>query len=308
MMNWTLKTPVALLIFNRPDTTKRVFEAVRQARPPKLLVVADGPRLRHAGESALCDEARSIATNVDWPCEVLTNFADSNLGCRKRVSSGLDWVFRSVPEAVILEDDCLPDATFFRFSDELLERYRDDERVMMISGDNFQFGHRRTGQSYYFSRYTHIWGWASWRRAWQHYDVDMKLWPAIRDGGWLRDLLDDSASVRHWMKIFDRVYRGEINTWDYQWTFACWLQSGLAIMPSMNLVSNIGFHAGATHTAADSPFSGMGTEPMQFPLDHPAFMVRDRLADDFTQRTHVNENIAARLRRKIKTHFFSEKP
>jgi len=309
MATLQLRTPVAFMIFNRPETTARVFEAIRQARPPKLLIVADGPRLDRRGEAELCEKARRITTNVDWPCEVLTNFSGSNLGCRKRVSSGLDWVFRSVPEAIILEDDCLPHPTFFRFCDELLERYRDDERVMMVSGDNFQFGRKRTGHSYYYSRYTHIWGWASWRRAWQHYDVDMALWPAVRDGGRLRDLLDDRASVRHWRNIFERVSRGEINTWDYQWTFACWLQSGLAIMPNVNLVSNIGFHAGATHTTDDnSPFSAMLAEPMRFPLDHPPFVVRDRLADDFTQRTHVTANILKRLQRKLKDLFLPEKP
>lgn len=303
-----MRSPVAMLIFNRPDTTARVFEAVRQARPLQLLVVADGPRPDRTGEAEQCAKARSIISRIDWKCDVQTNFAESNLGCRKRVSSGLDWVFQTVPEAIILEDDCLPHPTFFRFCDELLERYRDDERVMMVSGDNFQFGRKRTGHSYYFSRYTHIWGWASWRRAWQHYDVDMKQWPAAKECGLLTDILDDSGAVRHWRNIFDRVSRGEINTWDYQWTFACWLQSGLSIIPNVNLVSNVGFHAGATHTADDSPFSAMPAEPMQFPLDHPPFVVRDRTADDFTQRTHVTERLGVRLCRKLGKLVGSRRP
>jgi hypothetical protein len=299
MATFQLRTPIAFFIFNRPDTTSRVFEAIRLARPEKLLVVADGPRADREGEVDKCRAARAIVELVDWPCDVLTNYAVSNLGCKRRVSSGLDWVFKTVPEAIMLEDDCLPEPSFFRFCEELLERYRDDERVMMISGDNFQFGRRRTAHSYYFSRYAHIWGWASWRRAWQHYDVDMKQWHDIRDGGWLHDLLDNPSSVRHWKGVFDRVAQGKINTWDYQWTFACWLQSGLAVMPNVNLVSNIGFHAGATHTAAENQFSAMSTEPMQFPLDHPSFVIRDRLADDFTHRTHVTEGLGIRLRRKF---------
>jgi len=308
MHDFRLTTPIAFVIFNRPDTTARVFETIRQAKPPTLLVVADGPRQDREGEAVKCEQTRAIISRVDWPCEVLTNFSDTNLGCKKRVSSGIDWVFKTVPEAVILEDDCLPDPTFFRFCDELLERYRDDERIMMISGDNFQFGRKRTSHSYYFSRYTHIWGWASWRRAWQHYDVDMKLWPASRESGLLNDILDDSKAVRHWRNIFDRVSRGEINTWDYQWTLACWLQSGLSVMPNVNLVSNIGFHAGATHTAADSPFSDMPTEPVQFPLDHPPFVLRNRHADDFTQRTHVTEGLGIRLRRKLGKLVDSRRP
>ncbi len=300
MATFQMRTPIAFLIFNRPETTSRVFDAIRQAKPLKLLIVADGPRPDRAGEAELCEKTRRIATNVDWPCEVLTNFADTNLGCKKRVSSGIDWVFRTVPEAIILEDDCLPHPTFFRFCEELLERYRDDERIMMISGDNFQFGRRRSAHSYYYSHFTHIWGWASWRRAWQHYDVDMALWPAIRDGGWLRDLLGDSASVRHWMNIYDRVSRGEINTWDYQWTFACRLQSGLSIMPNVNLVSNIGFHAGATHTAHDSPFSAMPAEPMQFPLDHPSAIDRNVEADVYTQRMMYDPSLLLRILRKLR--------
>jgi hypothetical protein len=308
MTNWHLSTPVAFLIFNRPGTTARVFDAIRQASPPKLLIVADGPRQDRQEDVEQCAAARSIVEQVDWPCEVLRNYSDVNLGCRRRVSSGLDWVFTMVPEAIVLEDDCLPEPSFFRFCEELLDRYRNDERVMMISGDNFQFGRRRTSHSYYFTRYTHIWGWATWRRAWQHYDVSMRQWQEIRDGGWLGDILDDAASVRHWKGIFDRVARGEINTWDYQWAFACWLQSGLAVMPNVNLVSNIGFNAGATHTGENSPFSAMPTAPVPFPLSHPGFVVRDKTADAYTQNTHVTTSIQTRIRRKLKNLLFPGKP
>src|SRR5512139_3287315 len=176
MSDWQLKTPVAFIIFNRPDTAERVFAEIAKARPPKLLVVADGPRANRSGEAEKCAATRAIIDRVDWDCEVLTNFSDTNLGCKNRVSSGIDWVFEQVPEAIILEDDCLPHPTFFRFCEELLERYRDDERIGMISGDNFQLGQKRTDASYYFSRYNHIWGWASWRRAWRHYDREASAW------------------------------------------------------------------------------------------------------------------------------------
>lgn len=171
----SVSTPVAFFIFNRPVLTEIVFEAIAKAKPKKLLVVADGPRF--AEEEEKCQKARAaVIDKINWECEVLTNFSDRNQGCKYRVSSGLDWVFSEVEEAIILEDDCLPAPSFFRFCETLLARYRDDERVMTISGDNFQLGNSRTEYSYYFSKYTHIWGWASWRRAWQHYDVDMKSW------------------------------------------------------------------------------------------------------------------------------------
>ncbi len=279
-----LPAPIALFIFNRPDTTARVFAAIRAARPQRLLIVADGPRSDRPGEAERCAAARAAAEQIDWPCEVTRNYADANLGCRRRLSSGLDWVFESVAEAIILEDDCLPEATFFPFCAELLERYRNDERVMHISGDNFQTGRARTAFSYYFSRFPHVWGWASWRRAWRHYDVNLARWPELRAGGWLRDWLGDARAARQWTQLFDRTHRREIDTWDFQWTLACWAQSGLSILPAVNLVSNIGFNAEATHTRAGNRLANLPTQPLAFPLRHPTFVIRDAQADAFTQR------------------------
>jgi len=285
MSNYLLKTPVAFIIFNRPETTKRVFAEIAKARPPKLLVIADGPRASHPDDAKKCAAVRAIIDGVNWDCDVLKNYSDVNLGCKRRVSSGLDWVFDTVEEAIILEDDCLPHPTFFRFCEEMLEKYRDDKRIAMISGDNFQFGRKRTEYSYYFSRYTHIWGWASWRRAWDNYDVDMKLWPEISDGGWLKDLLGDKRSVWYWKYIFETVYKGKINTWDYQWTFACWIQSALTVLPNVNLVSNIGFDSEALHTTEKNNLSNLKTEPITFPISHPSYILRDTMADYITEKT-----------------------
>ncbi|MDJ0636515.1 MAG: glycosyltransferase family A protein [Xenococcaceae cyanobacterium MO_188.B29] len=291
-----MKTPVAFLIFNRPDTTKKVFESIRQAKPPKLLVVADGPRSDPPGEAEKCQAARAIIDRVDWKCEVLTNYSQVNLGCKLRVSSGLDWVFKNVEEAIILEDDCLPHPSFFRFCEELLDYYRDDERIIVISGDNFQFGHKRTEYSYYFSRYNHCWGWATWKRAWQYYDIDMKLWSKIRDGNWLKFILEEPRTVKYWSKIFQATYEDNINSWAFRWTFACWLQSGLTILPNVNLVSNIGFGREGTHTTdIKNPFANLPVEKMCFPLQHPPFIIRDVEADKFTQNTNFSQALAKRL-------------
>jgi hypothetical protein len=291
MADWHIKTPVALIIFNRPDTTQRVFETIRQAKPPLLLVVADGPREEKPGEAEKCAAARAIIEGVDWDCEVLKNYSEINLGCRRRVASGLDWVFDTVEETIVLEDDCVPHPTFFRFCEELLDRYRHDRRIMSISGQNVQFGRRRTEYSYYFSRYTHCWGWASWRRAWQHYDLDMKLWSEVRDGNFLSDILEDPKAVKDWTRTFQLTYEEKLNTWDFQWTFACWLQSGLSILSNVNLVSNIGHGRAGTHTSdVSSPYSNMPVEAMTFPLKHPPFVIRDSQADNFTQDTHYDYN------------------
>ena len=246
MTQFQLTTPVAFFVFNRPDVTQRVFERIRDAKPQKLFIIADGARFSE--EEDKCKEVRNIVQNIDWDCEVLTNFSEVNLGCKIRVSSGLDWVFDNVESAIILEDDCLPEPSFFEFCSELLTRYVNDQRVMMISGDNFQSGKKRTNDSYYFSIFPHCWGWATWRRAWQYYDVEMKLWLTVRDNNWLMDILHSKSAVRYWENVFQDVFDGLIDTWDYQWTFACWIQSGLTVLPNVNLVSNIGFNEQATHT------------------------------------------------------------
>lgn len=300
MSDWKLNTPVAFIIFNRPDTTARVFAEIAKARPAKLLVVADGARKNRVGEAEKCAATRAIINQVDWPCEVLTNYSDVNLGCKNRVSSGLDWVFEQVPEAIILEDDCLPDPSFFRFCEEVLEKYRDDERIAMISGDNFQFGNKRGDASYYFSRYNHIWGWASWRRAWKHYDVNMKLWPSFRDDRYLDCLFADKSVKAHWSDTFDAVYAGKIDTWDYQWAFASWANNMLSIMPNVNLISNIGFGIDATHTQDSSIYADMPVQPLSFPLYHPNLILPHIQADNFTSTGMFSNSLSKRLITKIK--------
>lgn len=293
-----LKTPVAFLIFNRPDTTERVFREIAKARPEKLLVVADGPRPDRAGEAEKCASTRAIIERVDWDCEVLKNYSDVNLGCKKRVSSGLDWVFDTVEEAIILEDDCLPSPSFFTFCEELLERYRDDDRIMQICGSNFFKGWRRTEYSYYFSQYGPIWGWASWRRAWKFYDVEMKLWPEFREKRLFEDFCMNPEEAEQRQGIYDKVFSGEMDTWDYQWGFAKLANSGLSITPNANLISNIGFGADATHTSSgDNPFAALEVQKLDCPLRHPAFVLRDRPSD----LKYVNEFMLKKARRGLKS-------
>jgi len=280
-----VRTPVAFIIFNRPETTKLVFNEIVKARPRKLFVIADGPRADQPSDSGKCEAARAIIDRVDWDCQVLKNYSDVNLGCGRRPATGISWVFEQVEEAIILEDDCVPHPTFFRFCSELLENYRDDERVMQISGNNFQFGRQRTAFSYFMSRFQLCAGaWATWRRAWQYYDMEMKLWPSLRDTPWLFEILGDLRAARYWQNIFDRAYdcAGNVDYWDYQWTFAFWAQNGLSVLPSTTLVSNIGFGEDATHTKSpNDPTANLPTAPMMFPLRHPPYIARDNEADQF---------------------------
>lgn len=302
-----MKTSIAFFIFNRPDTTKQVFEAIRQAKPQKLLVIADGPRSDIPNEAEKCLTVREIINQVDWECEVLTNYSEINLGCKKRVSSGLDWVFENVEEAIILEDDCLPDPSFFPFCKDLLERYRYDSRIAVISGQNVQFGRKRTEYSYYFSRYNHCWGWASWRRAWKHFDYDMKLWPLVRDNNWLKDILKDEKMVKWWKKQFQSTYDGEINSWANRWIFSCWVQNQISILSNVNLISNIGFDQRGTNThRSTSLFSRIPCGKVEFPLTHPPFVIQDINADNFTQKTLYSPSLKNRLKSKIMTLFTSD--
>ena len=279
-----LNTPVAFIIFNRPETTETVFKEIAKAKPRKLLVIADGPRSTRPAEAEKCSAARAVIEQVDWDCEVLTNYSDRNLGLKKRISSGLNWVFENVEEAIMLEDDCLPHPSFFQFCEELLAKYRHDPRIMMISGDNFLPGQDQSLESgsYFFSRYTHIWGWASWRRAWQYFDVEMKDWSKLRDTSMILDVLGNKTAAEYWRYTLDNVANGYINIWSYQWLVACWAQNGFSVTPAVNLVTNIGYGADATNlkvseeTGDQRPFL-----EMKFPLQHPPFMIRNRKADDY---------------------------
>jgi len=276
-----MNTPVAFIIFNRPERTRRVFAEIVRANPPRKLVVADGPR--NEQEAASCAETRAIIAEVDWDCEVLTNFSERNLGCKQRVSSGLDWVFRNCEEAIILEDDCLPDPSFFPFCVELLEKYREDKRVSMICGSNFQQGKRRSADSYFFGLHVTAWGWASWRRAWDNYDVEMRGWATLRETSWLADLLVNPVAVKYWRETFDEMLRGNIDTWDYQFFFSWWANNSLAAIADRNLVSNIGFGSEATRTKDELPtLANLKRESMTFPLTHPREIGLNKIADDFS--------------------------
>jgi hypothetical protein len=301
MSEFQLTTPVAFIIFNRPDTTERVFAEIARARPPKLLVVGDGPRANRPGEAEKVAACRAIIDRVNWPCEVLTNYSEANLGCKVRVSSGLDWVFEQVPEAIVLEDDCLPHPTFFRFCQELLERYRDDERIGMISGDNFQFGHSINDDSYYFSNINHIWGWASWRNRWQSdYDVDLKLWPKIREEKRFRNWFGTKSEQDNFAEIIENVYQGKVNTWDYQWNFASRIKGRIAVMPNVNLISNIGFGVEATHTTGQSAFANLPVMPINFPLKHPNMVFANRVLDSRFCQLSMNKSLIGSIKNKIK--------
>lgn len=280
-----MDTPVILIVFNRPDLTARTFAAVRKARPPKLLIIADGPRADRPDDVALCQSTLEIVEAVDWPCEVLREYATENMGCGRRISSGLTWAFEQVESAIILEDDCIPDPTFFDFCNVLLNHYAEDDRVMMISGTNFQKGIQRGEGSYYFSRYPNIWGWATWRRSWEKFDFGMERWAELRRTDWLRKRSSNAIMSAYWRFQFDCTTEGRIDNWGYPWIFSFWCNEGLSIVPNVNLIVNEGFREDGTHTTGGlSPTPA--AQSIKFPLTHPKELTADLKADlleDYTR-------------------------
>lgn len=274
----SLNTPIVFIAFNRPRHTAKTFAAVRAQQPKTLLIISDGPRKDHPTDDQNCAAVRSIFENIDWPCTVYRNYSDMNLGCKKRLNTGLDWVFETVEEAIILEDDCLPNNDFFVFCESMLEKYRHDKRIMTVTGNNFQAGIKRGDAAYYFSKYNHIWGWATWRRSWQKNDQSLSFWPEWKNSKAWQSHTPYLAERRHWTKIFDQMYRNEIDTWDHPWTCNIWYRGGLVVTPNANLVTNIGFGPEGTHTLAKTDLEGLPTQALG-PITHPKIVEQDIVAD-----------------------------
>lgn len=299
-MQFQLTTPVIFIIFNRYETALKVFNEIARAKPPKLLVIADGPRASIVGDGDEVMRVRSILKNIDWECELITNFSDENLGCKDRVSSGLDWAFTIVQEAIILEDDCLPEPTFFRYCQELLEKYRFDSRISQINAINLQSSHSGNDSSYYFSAYHHIWGWATWANRWKDsYDVALSDWPLAVKNNFLNDWFSLKSERKHWKNNFDAVYNGNLNTWDFQWIFANWTRGRLAVMPQCNLASNIGFGPDATLTKEGGAWKDLKTSNIEFPLKHTKFIFKNTRAENIFFKKYLklgfNKKIQNRL-------------
>ena len=302
-----MNTPLLLITWRRPHTLRQVIDAIRPLAPPRLYVACDGPNLDRFGESEQVAATRAlIDTEIDWPCQIERLYSDINLGCRLGVSRAITWFFEQVEEGIILEDDCVPHPYFFHYCSALLERYRHDNRVWCISGNNFQNGQWRGDGSYYFSRYNHCWGWASWRRCWKHYDSTLSQWSALLESGLLEAIFVDPLERNYWSGIFHRLLcTGFPDTWDYQWAFTCFVNSGLTALPNRNLVSNVGFGEHATHTTVFAvptvADQGLGV------LTHPKFVLRNEAADrysfyhhfggsDMSLRRPLIQRLKARLR------------
>lgn len=257
-------TPVALFCYNRPHLTRHVLARIAEVKPRRLFVIADGPK--NEEDAGRCREVKALFEALPWNVELTTLIAGENMGCAARMSSGLDWLFGQCSEAIILEDDVLPDPTFFYFCQELLQYYAEDERVFQISGSTLA-GALPIRSSYGFSKYSlPPWGWASWARAWQRYDFFVKDWEAVKTE--IAIFLGEKGPF--WLALLEQ-YRHMLNSWDIQWNACLWKHRAYTIVPSVNLTCNLGYGEGATFTTVpESPFSQLPTTPISFPLVHPS--------------------------------------
>lgn len=292
--------PILFIIFNRPDQTKRVFEAIRAARPAKLFIAADGPRPSRPDDARLCAAAREAVKNVDWPCEVVARFQDANQGCRLHVSGAITWFFEQVEEGVILEDDCLPSPSFFSFCAEMLERYREDEEVMHVNGTDFlpfaPVDLART--NYHFSRCPHVWGWATWRRAWDRYDLDMRGLDAFERSPRAQSLFLRRSDLAFWARLFKHIRDKRVDTWDAQWTYSIMSNGGLVVAPHANMVENIGFGPDATHTFSRDPHSRSVTG-MPGPYRGPSGIAADAALDLALMKKTYNPPLWRKLLKRL---------
>jgi predicted SAM-dependent methyltransferase len=271
----SLDTPVVLFAFNRPHLARQVFSVIAAARPKHLFLVMDGPRPDRPDEAQRVAATRAILEQVEWPCKVQRNYVDVNCGARERIVSGLRWVFDLVGEAIILEDDCVPDPTFFPFCEELLQRFRKDERITAICGSNTLPGPPVTQDSYFFSKYFSPWGWATWRRVWDHFDPEMRSWPQfVREGG-LHAIADSPEEEAYFGPVLENVWHHLQDAWDYPFQFYSWTRQGLTVNPRANLVRNIGCNLDGTHCQdPNAPYSNVPLSPIG-PLRHPVAVVRN---------------------------------
>jgi len=273
-----MNTPVLFLIYNRPEYTNKVFEAIRKAKPRKLFIHADGPKKGNVDDIKLCIETRNILNQIDWKCEVKTLFRDENLGCKLGMSGGISWFFEEIEEGIILEDDCLPTQSFFRYCEILLNKYREKKEIMMISGSNPSV-FVDIDTDYFFSHFYHIWGWATWRRSWKKFDIEISTWPKFRDSDFLEKKFPTNVTNRIFLKqMFDQIYSKPASVWGVQWTYACLTNNGFAILPAQNMISNIGFVG--THKMNDKQLALETKEIEVDTLRHPNKVEADSIIDD----------------------------
>lgn len=282
-----INVPVLYIIFNRLDTVKQSFEAIRAAQPSRLYLAADGPRKDRTGEAERCEEVRNwVLSRIDWNCELHQRFQETNVGCGHHPADAISWLFENEESGIILEDDCVASPSFFPFVAEMLQKYKDDKDVSIVCGSNFDKEHRFQAKEadYFFSKISYTWGWATWKRNWMDYDYTMQVWNTTNKSRLLKWLFDEPEYREYWRYVFDSTVRTQPqDIWDYQFFFSCYRKRQMSIVPNVNLISNIGDGVDATHVMKSEGRLGNEINELEFPLDHPDKKVRNEAYDSLLQ-------------------------
>lgn len=278
-------TPILLVVFNRPDTTLKVLKVIQTIKPKVLYVAADGPRINKPEDSALCKQTRKIVkSSIDWDCELKLLFRENNVGCGKAVSGAISWFFKNESEGIILEDDCLPEITFFRYSEELLKKYRFSQSIMQICGSNLQMNNKRGCYSYYFSKIPQVWGWATWKDRWEKFRFGYDYLEEFK----IKQLYKTPNKQKFWVNLYENAIKNNMDIWGYQWTLTIQSNDGIVIIPNENLISNIGFGEQAAHTKdKTNKRANIPVKPLKFPIRHPKKIHVNNKADQYIYENYL---------------------
>lgn len=288
-----INTPILYIVFNRPDIVSKSFAKIKEVKPKQLFIAADGPRDGNTNDKVNCENVKEIISDrLDWDCDVKYLYRDKNLGCGKAVSGAITWFFNNVEEGIILEDDCLPDLSFFNYCQELLSRYRDDKRIYTITGSNGQKGNKRGDADYYFSRYPGIWGWATWKDRWGKFRLDLSAIDSSYTQKFLEKLFNSKAEIEYHMSCFMQIKTNKVDTWDYQWKYVVFKNEGMCATPNVNLISNIGFGEEATHTINTNNWrANLAVNRITSPIKHPARVKINSKADKYISKLIFQNNV-----------------
>lgn len=281
-----MKTPLLLLIYNRPEVTKVLFNKIKKIKPKIIYIAADGPKENDQNDLERCEKVRNIFNKIDWNCKIHKRYNKKNYGCRNSIIQSINWFFKKEKYGIILEDDCIPSTDFFWLSKILLKKYEKNNKVFCISGSNYLKNFQKVNNSYYFSKYPHCWGWATWRRAWKKNEPNIKFWPKFKNSLDWRDINNNMIEHKYWNKIFDKCYKGKFNSWAYPWTLSVWKNKGLTIIPKKNLVKNIGYGSDSTNSIFRNINDIYKVKKIERKIKHPKIIKSDLKKDNFVFDSH----------------------
>lgn len=294
------KTPVVFICFNRPSLTRITFHQIRKQKPTKLFLIMDAPKLGNNSDKKKCAKVKKIISQIDWKCKVYKNFSKHNLGLKTRITSGLTWVFKKVDKAIILEDDCYPSKNFFYFCETMLRLYKNNMKISIITGNNFQ---RKpiNKDSYYFSKYSHIWGWATWKRSWDLFDDNEKKIEKFLVSKKFKNICKTRDEQNYWISMNHQIKKGKLKSWAYYFLLSIWKNNGLTITPNFNLIKNLGFDSNLSTNQHDLNLkTSLPKNKLEAPLKHPKLIKLNERADNQVFYSVYKKNIIVRLSNKIK--------